>query len=227
MAKVLFVLTSHDRLGDTCRHTGFYVSEAAHPWHELTQAGVEVTIASVQGGAPPQDGYDPEDAIQRAFLADPTVAEQLADTVKLADVDPGEFDAVLFVGGHGTMWDLPDNPDVQRIIRELHEGGDVVAAVCHGPAALLNARLSDGRYLVDGRTVAAFTDSEEAAVGLTETVPFMLASELESRGARHTSAANFHAHVEVDGRLITGQNPASAGPVGSAIVRALTAGVQA
>lgn len=226
MPKVLFVLTSNESLGDTGRHTGYYVSEAAHPWHELTQAGVDVTIASVQGGEPPQDGYDPEDAIQTAFLTDAGVARQLADTSRVADIDVGEFDAVLFVGGHGTMWDLPDNTDVQRVIRELYEGGGIVAAVCHGPSALVNAKLSDGSYLVAGKTVAAFTDSEEEAVGLTGTVPFLLASELERRGANHTSADNFQPHVEVDGRLITGQNPASAGPVGAEIAHALTASVK-
>lgn len=221
MPNVLLVLTSHEQLGDTGKTTGYYVPEAAHPWHELRAAGIGVTLASIDGGTPPKDGYDPDDEVQRAFLADPDMAAQLANTKKLSDIDPAEFDAVLFVGGHGTMWDFPDNADVQRVIREVYEAGDIVAAVCHGPAALVNAKLSDGSYLIDGRTVAGFTDDEEAAVELADTVPFLLASELKSRGAKHTAAENWQPHVEVDGRLITGQNPASASPLGAELVRAL------
>lgn len=226
MPRVLFVLTSNDRLGDSGRTTGYYVPEAAHPWHELAPAGVNVTLASIRGGSPPPDGYNADDPIQREFLSDPDVERQLKNTPSLADIDPSEFDAVLFVGGHGTMWDFPDDPDVQRLIRAVYENGGVVSAVCHGPAALVNATLSDGGHLVDGKTVAAFTDEEEVAVGLDKTVPFLLASELERRGARHTAAPTFQAHVEVDGRLITGQNPASASAVGRELARALAAAPQ-
>jgi putative intracellular protease/amidase len=223
MPSVLFVITSNDRLGETGKETGYYVPEAAHPWHEVTRAGFEVRLASIQGGTPPAIGYDPGDAVQSEFWNDPDIGRQLQNTPAVRDIDTTDLDAVLFVGGHGTMWDFPDDPDVQRIIREVYEQGGVVAAVCHGPAALVNARLSDGRYLVDGKTVAAFTTGEEVAVELQDTVPFLLAEELKRHGANHVEAPNFEVHVEVDGRLITGQNPASAGPVGSAIAQALVA----
>lgn len=223
MSSVLFVVTSNDRLGDTGKETGYYVPEAAHPWEEISRAGFEVRLASIQGGTPPAYGYDPADAVQSEFWNDPDIRRQLDDTPAVRDVDTTDLDAVLFVGGHGTMWDFPDDPDVQRIIREVYEQGGVVAAVCHGPAALVNARLSDGHYLVEGKTVAAFTTGEEVAVGLRDTVPFLLAEELKKHGANHVDAPDFEAHVEVDGRLITGQNPASAGPVGSAIAQALVA----
>jgi putative intracellular protease/amidase len=227
MPTVLFVLTSCDRLGDTGKPTGYYVPEAAHPWDELAAAGIEVRLASIEGGEAPAIGYDPNDPIQNAFIADPSITRQLAWTQALADVDTSELDAVLFVGGHGTMWDFPDDPDVHRVIREIYERGGLVAAVCHGPAALVNATLSDGGYLVEGKRVAAFTVGEEEAVGLRDTVPFLLSEELEGKGAIHVAAANFTAHVEVDGRLITGQNPASAGPLGTALAQALAVGTPA
>ncbi len=226
MPKVLFVLTSQDSLGDGGARTGYYVPEAAHPWHELTQAGIQVDLASIQGGTPPNYG-DPEDEVQRAFLNDADVQRQLGNTPKVSDIDTRQYDAVLFVGGHGTNWDFPSDDDVQRIIREIYEADGVVAAVCHGPAALVNATLSDGSRLVEGKTVAAFTDDEEVAVGLRDTVPFLLADALERSGAHHTSVANFQPHVEIDGRLITGQNPASAAPLAKELVRTLTAATSA
>ena len=219
--RALLVLTSHDDLGGL-RKTGWYASEAAHPWKELTDAGVEVDLASIEGGQPPMDGRDESDEVQNAFLADPDVSAQLADTPALADVDPSDYDAVLFVGGHGTMWDFPGNPEVTRVGRGVWESGGVVAAVCHGPAALVDITLSDGSHLVDGKTVAGFSNAEEEAVGLTGVVPFLLAEELERRGATHTSGPNFTEHVEVDGRLVTGQNPQSATRVGSEVAKLLT-----
>ena len=142
MPKVLFVLTSHDRLGDTGKPTGYYVPEAAHPWHELSQAGAEVRIASIQGGTPPQSGYDPDDAVQRAFLRDPGIERQLANTPRLADVDAEEVGAVLFVGGHGTMWDFPPTPTCGASFAKSTRAGGISSAVCHGPSALVNACLS-------------------------------------------------------------------------------------
>ncbi len=218
--RALLVLTSHGDLGGL-RPTGWYVSEAAHPWQALTDAGVEVDLASVAGGQPPMDGRDESDAVQNAFLNDPHIAAELADTPALDAVDPGAYDAVLYVGGHGTMWDFPGNPQITRISRDIWEDGGVVAAVCHGPSALVDVTLSDGSYLVDGHTVAGFTNDEEAAVGLTDVVPFLLADELERRGARHTAGANFTEHVEVSDRLVTGQNPQSAGRVGREIATLL------
>lgn len=223
MTKVLFVLTSHSQLGSTGRKTGFYIPETAHPYAVLAREGIDVDFVSPQGGQPPQDGIDRSDPIQAAFLDDPAIARRLTTTLRPADVDPGQYDAVLFVGGHGTMWDFPDNGELASITRAVYEKGGVVAAVCHGSAGLVNVKLADGSYLVAGKTVAAFTDDEERAVGLDAEVPFLLASTLVARGAQHTQAENFEAHVEVDGRLVTGQNPASAATVAEQVVKVLKA----
>ncbi|WP_214324152.1 type 1 glutamine amidotransferase domain-containing protein [Nonomuraea sediminis] len=218
--RILIVLTSHAELGDTGRGTGFYVSEAAHPWEVFTRAGFEVEFASVAGGAPPRDGVDLDDPVQRRFLDLPG----LDATPRAAEVDPARYDAILFAGGHGTMWDFPDNPGLAAVTRAVYENGGVVSAVCHGPAALVGVTLSDGAPLVAGRRVAAFTDKEEAAVGLTDVVPFLLASRLRELGAEHVPAPDFQAQVVSDGRLVTGQNPASAAGVAEAVVEALRHG---
>jgi putative intracellular protease/amidase len=218
---VLVVLTSHDRLGDTGRPTGFYLPEAAHPWEALRAAGYQVDLVSPQGGLPPIDGRDEADPAQRAFLSDPDMREMLADTKRPDQVDPAHYDAILYAGGHGTMWDFPGNVELADLGRDVYESGGVVAAVCHGPAGLVDITLSDGRPLVEGHEVAAFTNEEEAAVGLTEVVPFLLQDALEARGAHHTAAPKFRPHVVVDGRLVTGQNPASARGVGEAVVKVL------
>ena len=218
---VLIVLTSHRPLGDTGRETGFYVGEAAHPWKVFTDAGFTVDLVSVAGGVPPQDGQDADDPVQQQFLADERIAAQLADTRTPADVDPAAYDVVFYAGGHGTMWDFPDDTRLAAVARDVYEAGGVVAAVCHGPAGLVNVTLSDGTYLVEGRRVSAFTNEEEAAVGLTDVVPFLLQTRLEERGAKHSGAPNFAVHVVRDGRLVTGQNPASAAGVAEAVLEAL------
>ncbi|MEV0384252.1 type 1 glutamine amidotransferase domain-containing protein [Nonomuraea sp. NPDC050643] len=214
--RILIVLTSHDDLGGVER-TGYYVPEAAHPWEIFRKAGFEVDVASVRGGEPPQDGYDPEDPAQVAFVASP----EQRDTARLADVDASRYDAVLYAGGHGTMWDFPDDPDVIRVGREVYERDGVVAAVCHGPAALVNLTLSDGSYLVAGKRVAAFTNTEEDLRGVSHVVPFLLADTLVSRGAEHRPGETWQAQVVVDGRLATGQNPASAAPLAERVVELL------
>ncbi|MGW0933303.1 type 1 glutamine amidotransferase domain-containing protein [Streptomyces sp. NPDC002644] len=219
--RILIALTSHDRLGDTGRSTGWYLPEAAHPWEACTRAGYDVDVISILGGKPPVDGADTSDPVQQAFLDDPKIAEQLAGTRRPGDVAAADYDAILYVGGHGTMWDFPHDQDLAGLARDIYEAGGVVAAVCHGPAGLVNLTLSDGSYLVDGKNLAAFTNSEEAAVGLTEVVPFHLQTALEERGAKHSAADDFAAHVVTDGRLVTGQNPASATGVGEAIVKVL------
>ncbi|MES4907264.1 MULTISPECIES: type 1 glutamine amidotransferase domain-containing protein [unclassified Streptomyces] len=220
--KILLALTSHQELGETGRTTGFYVGEAAHPWKVVSDAGYEVDLVSVSGGRPPMDGLDPSDPIQKAFLEDPRIAQKLAATARPEDITPGDYDAIVYVGGHGTVWDFPDNTGLARIARDIYEAGGAVAAVCHGPSGLVNLKLSDGAYLVEGKNVAAFTNSEEAAVGLTDVVPFLLQSKLEERGAKHTGAPDFEPHVVVDGRLVTGQNPASATALGEALVKVLS-----
>jgi len=216
-------LTNHDRKGDTGQPTGFYVSEAAHAYEVLRREGIGVDFVSPRGGEPPMDGVIPDDPAQKAFLEDPEVAEKLKNTLKPEQVDATDYDAILYVGGHGTMWDFPENEELARIASIIYEAGGAVTAVCHGPAGLVNIRLSNGEYLVEGRTVAAFTDDEERAMGLDGVVPFLLESKLKERGARHTKAPNFEGHVEVDGRLVTGQNPASATGVGEALARVLNA----
>lgn len=218
MNAILIALTSHDDLGGI-RKTGFYVSEAAHPWRIFRDAGFAVDLVSVRGGSPPADGLDDTDPIQRDFLDLP----DLATTARAADLDAVGYDAILFAGGHGAMWDFPENADLARLARDIYESGGVVAAVCHGPAALVNLTLSDGSHLVDGKEVSAFTNAEEEAVGLTKAVPFLLQTALEGRGAKHVAAPNFESQISVSDRLVTGQNPASAIGVAEEVVRLLTA----
>ncbi|MBF6239491.1 type 1 glutamine amidotransferase domain-containing protein [Nocardia otitidiscaviarum] len=219
--RILIALTSHATLGETGRSTGFHLGEAAIPWEVFTAAGYAVDLVSVAGGNPPRDGDDPAAPVQRRFLTDPHIAAQLANTPTPDAVDTGAYEAVLFAGGHGTMWDFPDNPALARLAREIYERGGVVGAVCHGPAALVGATLSNGSYLVAGKKVAAFTNAEEAAVGLSEVVPFPLADRLTAQGATHLPADDFTAQVVTDDRLVTGQNPASARGVAEAMVDAL------
>ncbi|MCP2169787.1 type 1 glutamine amidotransferase domain-containing protein [Goodfellowiella coeruleoviolacea] len=220
--RVLIVLTSHDQVGDTGDRTGYYVPEAAHPWQVFRAAGFQVDLVSVRGGTPPQDGLDPADPVQRDFLADPGIAAQLADTRRPGDVDPADYAAVFYAGGHGTMWDFPDNPELARLGSEVHAAGGVVAAVCHGPAALVGLTLPDGTPLVRGRQVTGFSNAEEHAVGRAGVVPFLLEDRLTELGGHYRSAPNFQAHVVTDDRLVTGQNPASATGTAEAVVRVLT-----
>ncbi|MEU1404022.1 type 1 glutamine amidotransferase domain-containing protein [Streptomyces sp. NPDC005728] len=219
--KILIVVTSHSELGDTGRSTGYYMPEVAHPWRVFTEAGHRVDLASVRGGRPPASGVDENDAVQKSFLDDPEMRAKLADTLRPEDVDPAGYDAVFFAGGHGTMWDFPGNEALAALARDVYEAGGVVAALCHGPAALVGVRLSDGRPLVEGKRLTAFTNAEEAAVGLTGIVPFALQTALEDLGGKHESAAEFSAHAVTDGRLVTGQNPASATDTAVATVLAL------
>lgn len=218
--RILLVLTSHSDLGGV-RATGYYVGEAAEPWQVFVDAGYTVDVASIAGGAPPEDGRNDDDPTQRAFLTDPHIAGQLADTRALAEVKADDYDAVFFVGGHGAMWDFPTAPAVTAVGREVYESGGIVAAVCHGPAALVGITLSDGAPLVAGKRVAGFTNDEEAAVGLTGVVPFLLADALAARGATHLPGPDFTENVVSDQRVVTGQNPQSAAGVARAVVAAL------
>lgn len=214
---VLFVLTSHDRKGDTGQPTGFHLGEVTHPLAELDAAGIPVEFASIKGGEPPVDGMDLDDATNARYWNDESFRNAIRTTRKLDDVDASKYAAIFFAGGHGAMWDFPDSPAVARVTREIYEAGGVVSAVCHGPGALVNVKLSNGTYLVAGKRVSAFTDSEERAVKLDGTVPFLLASRLGERGAHHEAAPDWTAKVVVDGRLVTGQNPQSASGVGAAL----------
>lgn len=220
-SRVLFILTSHAQLGDTGRATGYYLSELTHPYHVFAQRGFEIDIVSVKGGKPPVDGFDLSDPINRAFWDNPQTRSLVENTRPVAEANADDYDAVFVSGGHGTMWDLPDNTAIARVLARVYERGGVVAAVCHGPAALVNVKLSNGRYLVDGKRVAAFTNDEERAVKLDRVVPFLLADKLEARGAKHEPAPNFTEKVVVSERLVTGQNPASATATGEAVAKLL------
>lgn len=219
--KILVALTSHGTLGNTGKKTGWYLPEVAHPVEVFEKAGAQVHFVSPKGGAAPMVPEDPEDTLSKAFLADPRYRNAVERTLVASAVNPDEYDAIFFAGGHGTMWDFPEDEGLANLARRIYERGGVVAAVCHGPAALANLKLSNGDYLVKGHEVAAFTDEEERAMELENIVPFLLQKRLEERGARHTKAARFQPHVAVSGRLVTGQNPASAMPVAERMVEVL------
>ena len=224
---VLMVLTSHDQLGDTGEQTGWYLPEVAHPYDEFIAAGYTVTFASPKGGAAPVDigsvDASKDDPSCTAFIAEGSPTKALVDnTIALADIqDTSVYDAVFFAGGFGTMWDFPDNPDVQRITRTMWEDDKVVSGVCHGPSAFVNVTLSDGTPLVAGKEVAAFTNEEEDAVQRKEVVPFTCQDALTEKGAAYTQGGVFQPHVAKAGRLITGQNPPSAKPTAEAIILCL------
>jgi putative intracellular protease/amidase len=218
--RALIVITSNDGLGDTGKKTGWYLSEVTHVYYPLVEAGFAVDFASPQGGAAPMDESsrkldDPEN---KRFLEDPELTVRLRQTLPLADIDPKQYAVVHFAGGHGVMWDLPADAEVERVAAGVYEHGGIVAAVCHGPAALVDVKLTNGDYLVAGHDVAAFTNAEEEAVGLTKVVPFLLEAKLAERGARVHPARNWQSQVMVSGRLITGQNPQSARALGHRIV---------
>ena len=220
---ILCVVTSHPIRGDSGEPTGFAMVELTHPLEVFDKAGIPYEIASIRGGHPPIDFFDLSDAANAHYWKDRAFRSALADTPLLKDLDPSRYSAVFFAGGHGTMWDFAANEAVQKVIREIWEAGGIVSAVCHGPAALVNARLSDGSYLVAGKKLASFTDEEEAEVKYTKFVPYLLATTLKERGALHQPAPNWTEKVVTDGRLVTGQNPASARGVGQAVVGQLTA----
>ncbi|MBE9054317.1 type 1 glutamine amidotransferase domain-containing protein [Nostocales cyanobacterium LEGE 11386] len=221
-AKVLIVLTSHDKLGSTDQTTGFYLPEVSHPVAVFNQAGFTVDYVSPKGGKAPMIGVDLKDPLNQAFLDNLQNVAQIENTLRPDQINPAQFNAILYAGGHGTMWDFPNNAEIANIAAAIYEQGGVVGAVCHGPAGLVNLKLLDGKYLVTGKKIACFTNEEEAAVGLSEVVPFLLASALIGRGALHTKAENFQKHVVVSDHLVTGQNPASATGVAEQMVKLLT-----
>ncbi|MBD3258552.1 type 1 glutamine amidotransferase domain-containing protein [candidate division GN15 bacterium] len=224
--KVLIVVTSHGEMGDTGKETGFWMSEMTHPYKVITDAGYEVDIASIEGGKAPIDprsieGDNANDPANKMFLDNPDMMAKISNTMKLSDVTLTDYRAIVFAGGHGTMWDFPNSKAVQKMTAKMYESGGVVGAVCHGPAALVNVTLSDGTPLLKGKKVTAFTNEEEVAVELDKAVPFMLETKMKERGATFSGAGNWQSNVVVDGRLVTGQNPASAHELGKAVVRLL------
>ena len=227
MAKVLIVLTSHDRLGNTGKPTGFWLEEFAAPYYVLRDASVDISLASPKGGQPPVDPKSDEPGAQtpamKRFRGDPEAQRALANTVKLSSVSADDYDAVFFPGGHGPLWDLAEDRDALALVERLHAAGRPVAAVCHGPAVLRRAKDADGAPLVKGKTVTGFSNTEEAAVGLTDVVPFLVEDALKANGGRYSRAEDWASHAVVDGNLITGQNPASSEATARALLEALAA----
>lgn len=218
-ARVLMVVTSSDRIDDA-HPTGVWFEEFAVPYTRFRQAGMAVTVASPRGGAAPVDPRSLED--DRATPDNEAARAALAATRPLGpDLRAEDFDAVFFAGGHGTLFDLPEDPQVQRLVTEFLQAGKVVAALCHGPAGLLGARRGDGTPLVRGRHVTAFTNAEEQAVQLDTRVPFLLESRLRALGAVFEPAPEWQDHVVSDGNLITGQNPQSTASVAKAVIERL------
>jgi putative intracellular protease/amidase len=225
---ILVVLTNHAKLGETEKKTGFYLSEAAHPYVVFVENGYPVKLASPQGGFAPIDpsSFDLEDksnaTFWQAFGNGDKQNPGVEETAALGGVAPGNFSAIFFAGGHGAMWDFPDSESLQKVTAAIYENGGAVGAVCHGPAALVNAKLADGSHLLAGKRTAVFTNAEEEAVGLTDTVPFLLETEFKKAGATVELAENFIENAVRDGRLVTGQNPASAGKAGQLLIDAIT-----
>jgi putative intracellular protease/amidase len=224
---ILIVLTSHDQLGDTGKKTGFWLEELAAPFYVLKEAGAALTLASPKGGQPPLDPKSDEEGFQtdatRRFKNDPEALAQLATTQKLSDVDAADFDAVFYPGGHGPLWDLVSDADSLRLIEAFWANDKPVATVCHAPAVLLNARDASGTFLVQGKEVTGFTNTEEAAVELTNVVPLLVEDALKDRGARFARKDDWAPFARQDGNLITGQNPASSEAVAEVLLATLEA----
>ncbi|MEO6103510.1 MAG: type 1 glutamine amidotransferase domain-containing protein [Pseudoxanthomonas sp.] len=223
--KILMVLTSHDSLGDTGKKTGFWLEEFAAPYYVFKDAGASIVLASPKGGQPPldpkSDEADAQTAATRRFDGDEESKQALAHTRKLSEVDAEAFDAVFYPGGHGPLWDLAEDADSIRLIEAIYAAGKPLAAVCHAPGALRHAKAADGSPLVQGKAVTGFSNSEEAAVGLTEVVPFLVEDMLKGNGARYQSKPDWQSLAVTDGNLVTGQNPASSAAAAEALLALL------
>jgi putative intracellular protease/amidase len=224
--KILMILTSHDALGDTGKKTGFWLEEFAAPYFVFKDAGAEITVASPKGGQPPIDPKSDEKDFQteatKRFKADQEAQSALANTVKLSDISADDYEAVFYPGGHGPLWDLAEDKQSIAIIEALYASGKPVSAVCHAPGVFRHATKPDGSPLVQGKSVTGFANSEEAAVGLTDVVPFLVEDELKKKGGHYSKTVDWHAYSVTDGHLITGQNPASSEAVAQAVLKQLT-----
>lgn len=216
---VLFILTNTAEIGPNKRATGYFFPEVAHPYEVFNHAGIAVEYASPLGGTPPEDGYDANDPAQVAFRNSAAI-RRMAHSRKLSEVDVLDYDAIFFPGGLGPMGDIATDPEVKRAIARAWNAGKIVAAVCHGPAAFLGVTLEDGTPLVRGRKLTSFSNHEEAGYAQAD-VPFLLEDALRAEGAEYAAADDWQSHVVVDGRLLTGQNPASGGALAEAMVDAL------
>jgi putative intracellular protease/amidase len=223
--KIVMVLTSHDKLGDTGRKTGFWLEEFAAPYYTFKDAGAEIVIASPKGGQPPLDPKSNEPNFRtdltRRFEADAGAQAQLATTVRLDSVKAEDFDTVFYPGGHGPMWDLAEDENSIKLVESFLAAGKTFALVCHSSGALRHVKAPDGKPLVEGKTVTGFTNGEEEEVGLTKVVPFLVEDELMSLGATFSKVKNWGVHTVADGQLITGQNPASSGPAAKLLIDTL------
>ncbi|MFL6708255.1 MAG: type 1 glutamine amidotransferase domain-containing protein [Massilia sp.] len=222
--KILLVLTSHDKLGDTGKPTGFWLEEFTAPYYAFTDAGAQVAVISPKGGQPPIDpkSDDPgnqTDTMTR-FKQDPATQKVLANSLKLSSVKADDYDTIFYAGGHGPMWDLSNDKDSIALIEAFYNAGKPVAAVCHGPCVLLKATYQ-GQPLVKGKRVTCFTNDEEEAVGLTKVMPFLVEDELKRLGGHFEKVANWEVFTIVDGQLVTGQNPASSGPAARELLKLL------
>jgi putative intracellular protease/amidase len=225
MSKILMVLTSHDQLGNTGRKTGFWLEEFAAPYYVFKDAGVDVTLVSPLGGQPPLDPKSDDPSAQtpatERFKADAAAQAVLASTHKLASVSAADYDAVFYPGGHGPLWDLAEDAKSIALIEAMLAAGKPVATVCHAPGVLRHPKNADGTSVVAGKAVTGFTNTEEAAVGLTDVVPFLVEDMLQARGGSYSKVADWQPYVVADGLLITGQNPASSEPVAKALLKHL------
>lgn len=220
--KILMVLTSHDQLGTTGLKTGFWLEEFAAPYYVFKDADADITIASPKGGQPPLDPKSDEPDFQTAatarFKEDTQAQAALAGSLKLSEISPEDYDAVFYPGGHGPLWDLAEDRTSISLIEVMYAAGKTVAAVCHAPAVFKHTEAPDGSPLVEGKSVTGFSNSEEAAVELTDIVPFLLEDELQLIGANYSKSSDWHPYVVTDGNLVTGQNPASSEAVAQALL---------
>jgi len=225
MKKVLFVLTSHEDLGNTGEKTGFWIEEFAVPYYKLTDKNITVTLASPKGGQPPIDpkssSKDFETPTTKRFSSDIETQKLLANTVRLSEIDVANYDAIFYPGGHGPLWDLSEDPNSIKLIEAFYKNNKPVAAVCHAPAVLKNVKNTDGTPLVKGKRVTGFTNTEEAAVQLTDVVPFLVEDMLKENGGTYSKAADWNPYAVKDGVLITGQNPASSEKVAELLLEEL------
>lgn len=216
--KILFVVTSHNKKGSSGESTGYYLGEVSHAWKVLKEAGYEIDFVSPNGGNPPVDGLDLTDAENKEFWEDSYYHNKISHSLKPSEVKPQEYVAIYYAGGHGAVWDLPYNQEIAVIAATIYENSGIVSAVCHGPAGIVNIKLSNGKYLVEGKKVNGFTNEEEIAVKMDKIVPFLLENKLIERGGIYEKSGPWEEHVVTDGRLVTGQNPQSAHAVGIAVL---------
>ncbi|NMP28372.1 type 1 glutamine amidotransferase domain-containing protein [Rahnella sp. SAP-1] len=223
--KILMVLTSHDKLGNTGHKTGFWLEELAAPYYVFKDAGAEITLASPQGGNPPLDPKSNEPDFQteqtHRFEADSAAMAQLASTVRLDSVSQADYDAVFYPGGHGPLWDLAEDKHSIALIEAFLAANKEVAFVCHAPGVLRHVKTPAGKPLVEGKKVTGFTNTEEEAVGLTEIVPFLVEDELIAKGGIYSKGADWSSYVVSDGLLITGQNPMSSTATAEQLIKQL------